>query len=99
LYDSLGVEYITEFITKGFSPIVVENEVLEVHCDIVEKSFSSINDTHHVKEELLFVFLFDLNNLFVKPEKILYVSVIPKIIKNYKYQYFRPRKKRISSIQ
>jgi hypothetical protein len=31
---------------------VIENKVLEVHCDIVEKSFSSVNDTHHVEEEL-----------------------------------------------
>jgi hypothetical protein len=88
LCDSLGVEYITEFIAKGFSPIAVENEVLEIHCDIVEKSFPSINDTHHVKEELLFVFLFDSNNLFVKLEKILYVPISPKVIKTINISIF-----------
>jgi hypothetical protein len=88
LCDSLGVEYISEYITKGFSPIGVENKVLEVHCDIVEKSFSSVNDTHHVEEELLFMFLFDSNKLFVKPEKILYVPVSSKIIKTLNISIF-----------
>jgi hypothetical protein len=54
----------------------------------VEKSFSSINDTHHIEEELLFLFLFDPNKLFVKPEKILYVPVSPKIIKTINISIF-----------
>jgi hypothetical protein len=99
LCDSLGVEYITEFIVKGISPIVMENKVSEVHCDIVEKSFSSVNDTHHVEEELLFVFYFDLNNLIRKTRENILRSCKPKNNKNYKHQYFRARRKRISSIQ
>ena len=50
---------------KVLSPIY-ENIIitpLEIHCNIIEKSFSSVNDIHHVEEELLFVFLFDSNKI------------------------------------
>lgn len=74
----------------GLSPIY-ENIIitpLEIHCNIIEKSFSSVNNIHHVEEELLFVFLFDSNKIFVRPEKIFYVPVSLKTIKTINISIF-----------
>lgn len=51
------------------------NKILEVHCDIIEKSISHINHIIHHEEELLFLCKYDSNNTLIQPSKIIYRAV------------------------
>lgn len=52
------------------------NKTLEVHCNIIEESFSHDINTHtHYCEELLFLFKYDSNNVLIQPNQIIYRPV------------------------
>lgn len=61
----------------------INKQLLEVHCDIIEKSFSSI-DEKVIQEELLFVFYYDSNNLFIRCNPIMYRQVNVRTIQKIK---------------
>lgn len=52
----------------------INKQLLEVHCNIIEKSVSSINEKV-IEDELLFVFYYDSNNLFIRSNPIIYRQV------------------------
>jgi hypothetical protein len=52
----------------------INKQLLEVHCNIIEKSVSSINEKI-IEDELLFVFYYDSNNLFIRSNPIIYRQV------------------------
>ncbi|MCV5005064.1 hypothetical protein OFM39_35955, partial [Escherichia coli] len=53
----------------------LNKRLLEVHCNIIEKSVSSINE-NVIQEELLYVFYYDPNNPFIKVNSIMYRQVV-----------------------
>jgi len=61
----------------------INKQLLEVHCNIIEKSVSSI-DEKVIEEELLFVFYYDSNNLFIRCNPIMYRQVNVRTIQKIK---------------
>jgi len=53
----------------------INKRLLDVHCNIIEKSFSSVNDVNHIEEDLLYTFYYDDVNPYIKTNPIMYIPV------------------------
>jgi len=80
LKSSLGFNNDNNYLYKNVGEKEISNnhinkQLLEVHCNIIEKSNSSNNEMA-IQEELLYVFYYDPNNLFIKVNSIMYRQVL-----------------------
>ncbi|KAL4083444.1 hypothetical protein QTP88_028760 [Uroleucon formosanum] len=71
---SLGIENMY-FLYKHNGDILNNKSLLDVHCNIIEKSFSSINDKCHIEEDLLYNFYYNDDNPYIKTNPIKYIPV------------------------
>lgn len=74
---SLGIDNMN-FLYKHNGDILNNNinkPLLDVHCNIIEKSFSSVNDTSHIEEDLLYNFYYNNDNPYIKTNPIKYIPV------------------------
>jgi len=53
----------------------INKPLLDVHCNIIEKSFSSVNDNSHIEEDLLYNFYYNDDNPYIKTNRIKYIPV------------------------
>lgn len=78
LKSSLGFDIDNNYLYKhvGEKEILnINKRLLEVHCNIIEKSLSSINEKV-IQEEVLYVFYYDPNNPFIKINPIMHRQVV-----------------------
>lgn len=75
---SLGIDKMY-FLYKHIGEVLNNNNInkrlLEVHCNIIEKSFSSVKDSHHIEEDVLYNFYYDYDNPYTKTNSIIYIPV------------------------
>ncbi|KAL4113700.1 hypothetical protein QTP88_017279 [Uroleucon formosanum] len=71
---SLGIENMY-FLYKHNGDILNNKSLLDVHCNIIEKSFSSISDKCHIEEDLLYNFYYNDDNPYIKTNPIKYIPV------------------------
>jgi len=58
---SLGIDNMN-YLYKHIGEILNNNinkRLLDVHCNIIEKSFSSVNNVNHIEEDILYNFYYD----------------------------------------